>query len=322
MGGLVHALDKGESTTITCDQPGKFLYLVNLDDTPMDICEVRIWTGEPEKSEDEKAKALEKTKALVAPKLPDPTLSEFGSRRRSFATSYKPKGKQMVEITAPKMSKEWQDLGMGYGSAHVKVQGFLCMVSGVIHGPAFGKLLTLPPDCRPSKSLAFGVNHHYGMMRVNVHPNGDVMWGAGSMKHKWVSLSGITFSTSPYHAPMKMENGWMAFDEDKYPAANFVVENRVCVLGGNIFAGKFDVIALLPPRCRPRGQKVFNAPTGPKLDKTARLNIYPDGRIVWTGGQQTDAFLSLNGIVFGAQRHTKQSSYVSPNSETSHLLRL
>merc|ERR1712086_869932 len=140
----------------------------------------------------------------------------FGTRRRSDATSYKPKGKKMMKVVVPKLSKGWVNYGLGYGSANVKVQGFLCMVSGVIHGANFGLLATLPAQCRPKKSLAFMLNHHYDIMRVNVHPDGTVMWAAGSTKHRWVSLSGITFSTSPHHAKMKMENGWIPFDKEAF----------------------------------------------------------------------------------------------------------
>merc|ERR1712070_21597 len=299
--GLVHSLKKQQNTKITCDQAGKYVYLVNLDNTPMDICEVRIWSGVDTLAQ------LAQQQAKSGKKLPVLNIANqsYGSRRRSDATSYRPKGKKMMKVSRPTLSKGWTNFGLGYGTVHIKVQGFLCMLSGVVHGQNFGLLATLPPECRPKKSLAFGLNHHFDMMRVNVHPDGTVMWGAGSTKHNWVSLSGITFSTSPHHAKMRMMNGWMSFDEEKYPYANFVVENRLCVLGGFIFAGKFDVIAVLPPQCRPIGQKVFNAPTGPDLDKLARVNIYPDGRIVWTGGQQTDPFLSLNGIMFAAQAYKK-----------------
>jgi len=312
--GLVHSLKKEKNAMITCDQQGKYVYLVNLDNRPMDVSEVRIWTGE-DMSNVLAARAAKK--GIVIPPLNVANMS-FGTRRRSDATSYKPKGKKMMKVVVPKLSKGWVNYGLGYGSANVKVQGFLCMVSGVIHGANFGLLATLPAQCRPKKSLAFMLNHHYDTMRVNVHPDGTVMWAAGSTKHRWVSLSGITFSTSPHHAKMKMENGWMPFDKDKYPEANFVVENRLCVLGGFIFAGKWDVVAVLPPQCRPIGQKVFNAPTGPDLDKLARVNVYPDGRIVWTGGQQTDPFLSLNGIIFAAQKYSKPK--LERALTTSHLL--
>lgn len=197
-------------------------------------------------------------------------------------------------------------MGIGYSNAHVKMQGFMCIVNGVIEGSSFGLLGTLPPACRPKKSLAFPLNNHYGTSRVNVHPSGEIMWAGGSHEYKWISLSGITFSNSPYHKSIKMLNGWMAFDHNKYPYANYVVENRMCVLGGFIFAGKWDVIGVLHPECRPNHPQVFNALTGPELDQLARINIYPDGRIVWTGGQQTDAFLSINGIAFSTQRYKKK----------------
>ena len=61
------------------------------------------------------------------------------------------------------------------------------------------------------------------------------------------------------------------------------------------------MVGILSPECRPKSLKIYNAATGPELDKLARINIYPDGRILWAGGQQEDAFLCFDGISFPTQ---------------------
>lgn len=211
----------------------------------------------------------------------------------------------MMSIEPLKLENKWKNANIGYGAASVKSQGYFCILSGLIQGPSFGVVADLPTGCRPKKTLAFLQNNHLGNMKITVNPQGEVMWAGGSQENKWISLNGIIFSTSPYHRKIKLKNGWMAFDTQKYPEASFVVENRLCVLGGFVFAGKFDVVGVLGPECRPKYLKVYNAATGPDLDKLARINIYPDGRIMWAGGQQDDAFLSFNGISFTTQRYKK-----------------
>lgn len=207
----------------------------------------------------------------------------------------------MLNIDSLELKNKWVNYNIGYGSAAVKSQGYFCMLSGMIKGPAFGVVAEMPTGCRPKKTLNFLLNNHYGNMKVTVNPSGEVTWAGGSQENKWISLNGIIFSTSPYHRKITMKNGWMAFDTQKYPEASFVVENKMCVLGGFVFAGKWDVVGILSPECRPKSLKIYNAATGPELDKLARINIYPDGRILWAGGQQEDAFLCFDGISFPTQ---------------------
>merc|ERR1711988_1706983 len=101
-----------------------------------------------------------------------------------------------LNMTTVPLKNQWRNYDNGYGKAYVRVQGFLCMLSGVITGPTFGHIASLPPHCRPKKQLAFALSNHYEHMRVNVLPNGDVLWAGGSLQYKWTSLSGITFSMS------------------------------------------------------------------------------------------------------------------------------
>jgi hypothetical protein len=299
--GVTHNLERKKHSVINCEMSGKYVFVVNLDNAPLQLCEVKVWANAKETD-------------LPKPAPPPPSKPRpFGARRRSPATSFKPKGKKMLEVTKLPLKNKWHDLGLGYGSAQVKSQGFTCMLSGVITGPAYGLLAEVPPVCRPEKTLIFGANSHYGSVKLTLEPSGEVNVEGG--ENKWLSLNGITYSLSSYHRKITLKNGWMNFDTKRFPYANFVVENRICVLGGVIFAGQFDVVGVLSPECRPLSSKVFNAPTGADLDKTARINVYPDGRIVWTGGQQDEAFLSLSGISFAAQRYKQAEEDFESNVE-------
>ena len=57
-------------------------------------------------------------------------------------------------------------------------------------------LATLPPDCRPAGRLVFNLNNHVNTARVDVHPDGRVVWVAGGAGYQWISLSGIGFEAN------------------------------------------------------------------------------------------------------------------------------
>merc|ERR1711974_318694 len=58
---------------------------------------------------------------------------------------------------------------------------------------SWGTVAQLPSCCRPNKILIFNVNNHEGSSRVDVYPNGNIVWKAGGRRHAWLSLSGIVF---------------------------------------------------------------------------------------------------------------------------------
>jgi len=292
--GIAHKLAARSSVTVNCEQEGKYAFITSLNTLELKLCEVQVWAG---------GTGDKKVPPPVKAPPPPPKPADYGSRRRSFATSYKPKGKKLLAISSLKLLNKWKNMDTGYSPAQLNEQGSLCMLSGMITGPSLGQVAQLPKTCVPKHTLTFMLNAHHDQMKVTVDKAGLVRWSGGSSENNWISLSGITFSMSAYHRSITLKNGWINFDTKRYPKANYVVENRLCVLGGLIFAGKFDVVGVLDPACRPRGSKVFNAPTGSDLDKVARINIYPDGRIVWVGGSQAAAFLSLQGIVFPTQRY-------------------
>ena len=49
----------------------------------------------------------------------------------------------------------------------------ICIVDGEVTVRSWGHLLTLPPDCRPSKSIGFSLNNHENQARVDVSSDGS-----------------------------------------------------------------------------------------------------------------------------------------------------
>ena len=72
----------------------------------------------------------------------------------------------------------------------------ICYVDGEVTVRSWGHLLTLPPDCRPSKSIGFSLNNHANQARVDVSSDGRVVWRAGGHDHGWLLLSGMVFQTT------------------------------------------------------------------------------------------------------------------------------
>ena len=65
---------------------------------------------------------------------------------------------------------------------------------------AWGHLATPPTTCRPTKRLIFNLNNHAATSRVDVLPD-KIVWVAGGMNHRWMSLSGIVLQAPPAPAP-------------------------------------------------------------------------------------------------------------------------
>lgn len=61
----------------------------------------------------------------------------------------------------------------------------------------WGHVATLPPGARPPATIVFPGNDHEGSFRIDVKSNGHIIItkGTGDARHRWVSLSNISFST-------------------------------------------------------------------------------------------------------------------------------
>ena len=87
----------------------------------------------------------------------------------------------------------WGNYNGGFATGKIIKKGNEITLSGLIKGTNFSTVCVLPEDCRPKQVLIFTVNHHESTMRLDIYPNGNVTYAAGTNKHNWISLDGIHF---------------------------------------------------------------------------------------------------------------------------------
>ena len=196
----------------------------------------------------------------------------------------------------------WDHYGGDYAPAVVRKHGEICQVEGLARTYHAGTttqkhVATLPPECRPAKRLIFNLNNQANTARVDVLPDGKILWVAGGADYRWVSLSGIRFSPGAAGA-VTLAAGWQNYG-GSYGEVRFHRQGDVCVVQGLVKTSDSTSqahIATLPAECRPPDLLIFNQN---KNNKTARVDIRPDGRISWVAGGTSDGWISLSGIAFG-----------------------
>lgn len=187
----------------------------------------------------------------------------------------------------------WQNYSGGYATANTLKVGNTITLGGLVKPGAGNVIATLPAHLRPAKRHIFNLNSHDKTSRVDVLPNGQVIWVYRAPARGWVSLDGIRFERKPGRA-LQMVNGWKNY-QDGYAAATATrIGNRISV-NGLLRAGRWGHMANLPKGMCPEKQLIFNL----NNDKyTARVDVYPDCRIVWLAGGRDFGWLSLEGISF------------------------
>jgi len=189
----------------------------------------------------------------------------------------------------------WGNYGGGYAPARVDKIGNTVTLSGLIRGGRYGHMATLPSGHRPPQRLIFSVNNHGKQARVDVLPNGRVIWVAGGRDHGWISLSGITFSVRPDRS-LPLVGSWRAYGGE-YRLPEVTKAGNLVILSGLLKGTKARPahLATLPSGYRPSRRLVFNVNGH---DKTSRVDIFPNGVVrVETGGTK-HGWVSLSGIVF------------------------
>ncbi len=196
----------------------------------------------------------------------------------------------------------WSHYGGEYAPAAVRKQGGICLVEGLArtsHAATTDQkhVATLSPECRPEKRLVFNLNNREKTARVDVFADGKILWVAGGGDHRWVSLSGIRFSPAAA-APLALSPGWQDYG-GSYGEARFQREGNMCFVQGLVKGSDIASqphIATLPAECRPTERLILNQSNH---DKTARIDVRPDGRIIWVAGGTDYGWISLSGIAFG-----------------------
>ncbi|MEK9725343.1 MAG: hypothetical protein VW405_17940 [Rhodospirillaceae bacterium] len=189
----------------------------------------------------------------------------------------------------------------GYGSGHDDVssvrEGDMVMVGGTIRAAGTNTLVgTLPKDRRPADRLVF--NAHAGSVstRVDVFPNGRIVWVNRKLhpSNDYLFLNGINFEVGKAGTALQLTNGWWNFGKDSAPATATKVGNRV-IVSGLIKGRSWGHLATLPAGMCPAKKASYALNNDVN---TARVDVTPDCKITWISGDKSPNWISLNGISF------------------------
>lgn len=196
------------------------------------------------------------------------------------------------------LKNDWVPYGGDYETPkYIKTNNNIVVVSGMAKDGGWGLIAHLPEGVRPKKRLVFNVNNNNSSCRVDVLPDGRIMWVNGGKNYGWVSLSGIIFSIDSGDN-LTLLNCWESFGETYGKATYEKTSNGLVLVTGLIHNGKKGVLAKLPSWCQPTKRLVFNLRNS---HSTSRVDVLPDGRIIWINGGSCNGDISLSGIVFFAE---------------------
>jgi len=199
------------------------------------------------------------------------------------------------------LNNGWRNFGGGYAPARVDKIGNTVIVTGMIKGSHWGHVATLPAGHRPPGRLIFSINHHESQARLDIHPDGRIVWIAGGRQHGWISLSGIVFSVSPDRPITINGGGWRNFGRGYRVAEVTKIGNTVILSGmirGTVPGGRAVNVGQLPSGYRPKKRLVFNVNGH---DATARVDIFRNGNIQVVTGTGKHDWATLSGIVFSTK---------------------
>jgi hypothetical protein len=191
----------------------------------------------------------------------------------------------------------WVPYGGGYASPTVVRDNGIVSVGGVIRSGSWSYLAQLPSGAAPTQRLIFQVNNHDKTTRVDVLSSGHLLYSGGSSNHGWVSLEGITFVSSG-GTPLTLLNGWSNYGYGFAPLTVAKVGNTVVLQGLIRNGGNWNTsatIAQLPEGMRPSARMVFG---GSVHTSAARIDVLPNGDVVYVSGKTSWDWLSLSGIAF------------------------
>jgi len=209
------------------------------------------------------------------------------------------------------LSDPWVPYERGFLSPSYRKMGELCMLVGLARinnwntADWVDHIATLPKDCRPLERLAFNVNHHENTHRVEITPEGLIMWMGGKKAHAWIALDGVAFYTN-MTKPLTLAGDWKAgnvgSDSDFRPPT-WRKHNNYCVLSGLVKGSGGDdnrKVASIPIECRPVGRVAFSVSgTVGGSTRVARFDVFPNGDLVWTDFDEKNfpaATFSLDGV--------------------------
>jgi len=174
----------------------------------------------------------------------------------------------------------------------LKKQG--CALSGVIKGTSWGTMGKVDSECQPDAPLIFSVDNHDGVTRLDVQQNGYFNYAGGSANNGWVSLDGMVWTKSG-GAPLNLLNNWQNFGS--WRSAKYQRIGDICILSGLVKnSGEWSsLVSTLPSECRPKKRLTFG---GNVHTSSARVDVLPDGGLVYVTGKADWEWLSLSNILF------------------------
>jgi len=191
------------------------------------------------------------------------------------------------------LTSGWQNYGQGYSAANAVRIGNAVMVGGLVKTGPGNVIATLPSNLRPSKRQIFNLNSHDKTSRVDVMPNGQIVWVYRANARGWVSLDGIQFEKKPGRQ-VKLVNGWRNYADGYAPVTVTRRGNRVSI-NGLLRSGKWGQIGTIPKGMCPEARLIFNQNNH---NRSSRVDVLPDCRIFWVAGGRDHGWLSAEGISF------------------------
>ena len=191
----------------------------------------------------------------------------------------------------------------------------ICIVDGIVAVDRWGErsthLLTLPSDCRPSKQIAFSLNHGEKQARVDVYPDGKVVVKAGGKIHGWMMLSGMHFQTTSARPTNSLTNftGVSIYYVTEWQDPIYSVIDGICIVDGMVSVVSWGHLLTLPPDCRPSKRIIFSLNNNAN---PARVDVFSDGRVGWAAGGRDHGWLSLSGMMFHTYAHPPRVSIANP----------
>lgn len=187
----------------------------------------------------------------------------------------------------------WLAYGNAFGSPFYRLKDGICSLQGLISGGTWGRLGTLPAECRPGKKMIFSALVHGASARLDVTAEGRVNWAGGSSS-SWITLSNTLFVPGSTGWPVPLVNGWAAYG-GAFGVPSYTVKGPICIVDGLVSGGTWGHIATLPEECRPVSTQLFNANNH---DRVTRLDVTPAGAISYIDGGAEYGWVSFSGIIF------------------------
>jgi len=171
----------------------------------------------------------------------------------------------------------------------------LCSISGLLSVRSWGYFAAMGNGCGPSDGrLIFSGNNHDYVTRIDVLPNGYLVYSGGYTNYGWVSMDEIMFTPSMQNN-LQLQSGWSNY-ANSYRSASWAKTGDVCSVSGLIRSDSWNgLIATLPEECHPAKRLIFGCNVH---IWNARVDVLDNGAIVYVTRKANWEWLSLDCIKF------------------------